>query len=182
MGLRARILLPRALSEEEHFAIGYGLRKFCKRVEPGYFEEEGWDFWIENGKALRIHYRGTGRRLYISFYENDQEIDEAEARAVKACFGWMPRSAFTVGAYEVARVDHLLLGGLTLNLAEQFKGLVDYCGILTPGRTTDSQMEYTNRLRALKGKICIANSYYQHHISDTTFLHSWLQHPNFMMI
>ena len=182
MGLRARIMLPHALREEEHQAIGRGLRKFCARIEEGYFDEEGWDFWIEDGKAIRIKYKGPGRRLYISFYANDEEIEDREAMALAKYFGWFPRSAFIVGTYEESRADHMLLGGLTLHLAEQFKGLVDYCGYLTPGRFTDTRTEQKRRLRRLEGKLCVVNGYYQHHVSDTRFLHSWLQHPNFMMI
>ena len=182
MGLRSRILLRRPLSEVEHNAIGYGLRKFCSRVEAGYFEEEGWDFWIEDGNALRIKYRGPIRRMYISFYSNEVEIEPVEAATLKAYFGWEPRYAFNIGAYEDEPVDHLLLGGLILNLAEQFSGLIDYCGYLTPGKVTDSQKQFKDRLKILKGKVCVVNSYYQHHVSDTKFLHSWLQHPNFMMI
>ncbi len=182
MGLRSRILLPHPLNEVEQNAIGYGLRKFCKQVEDGYFEEEGWDFWVENGSAIRINYRGRMRRLYISFYSNEVEIDPLEAAIITAKFGWTPRYAFNVGAYEDERVDHLLLGGLTLNLAEQFKGLIDYCGYLTPGRITDTQKQFKERLKRLHGKVYVVNGAYQHHVSDTKFLHSWLQHPNFMMI
>ncbi len=182
MGLRARILLRKPLTEQERNALGYGLRKFCHRVEDGYFDEEGWDFWIDNGKALRIKYRGPIRRLFISFYASDEEIDEREARSICTCFGWRPASAFTVGAYEESRADHLLLGGLILNIAEQYDGLVDYCGYLTPGRITENKRLYTYRLRKLKGKLCTVNGPYQYHVSDPLFLESWLQNPHFMMI
>lgn len=182
MGLHARILLRKPLSEEERNAIGFGLRKFCKQVENGYFDEEGWDFWVSNGKAIRIKYNGPMRRLYISFYPSDEEIDEREAKAIHACFGWYPTSAFTVGAYEETRVDHLLLGGLVLNIAEQFKGLVDYRGYLTPGSFIDSRKKHSHKLLSLKGKLCTINSHHQYHVSDPSFLESWLQHPRFMMI
>lgn len=182
MGLRSRILLPHPLNEKEHYAIGYGLRKFCARVEEGYFEEEGWDFWIENGSAIRIKFSGPMRRMYISFYPSEVEIEPVEAATIKAHFGWTPQYAFNVGAYEHEPADHLLLGGLILNLAEQFHGLVDYCGYLTPGHMSDSQKQLLAKIKSLKGKVCLVNGAYQHHVSDTKFLHSWLQHPNFMMI
>ena len=182
MGLRSRILLPRPLEDIERYAIGYGLRKFCKRVEDGYFEEEGWDFWIENGRAIRIKYQGPHRRMYISFYSNEVDIEPIEAATINKHFGWTPQYAFNVGTYETQRIDHWLLGGLILTLAEQFDGLIDYCGYLTPGRMSDTQKQFKERLKILKGKVCVVNGYYQHHISDTSFLHSWLQHPNFMMI
>ncbi len=182
MGLRSRILLRRPLKDIERNAIGYGLRKFCTRVEDGYFEEEGWDFWIENGSALRIKYQGPMRRMYVSFYSSEVEIEPVEGATIAAHFGWTPRYAFNIGAYQDEPVDHLLLGGLILNLAEQFKGLVDYCGYLTPGRISDSQKQFKERLKLLQGKVCVVNGYYQHHVSDTNFLHSWLQHPNFAMI
>ena len=111
MGLRSRILLRRPLKEIERYAIGYGLRKFCLRVEDGYFEEEGWDFWIENGQAIRIKYEGPMRRLYISFYSNEVKIEPIEAQTIQKHFGWTPRYAFNIGTYEDARVDHMLLGG-----------------------------------------------------------------------
>ena len=182
MGLRARILLRKPLIEEERNAIGFGLRKFCKQVEDGYFDEEGWDFWVSNGKALRITYSGPMRRLYISFYPSDEEITAREARALQACFGWYPTSAFTVGTYEETRADHLLLGGLVLNIAEQFNGLVDYRGYLTPRSTIEPNHVQTRKLLSMKGKLCIVNSDHQYHVSDPSFLESWLQHPRFMMI
>ena len=182
MGLRARILLRKSLTEEERNAIGYGLRKFCNRVEDGYFDEEGWDFWVSNGKAIRIKYKGPMRRLYISFYPSDEEIDSKEARAIYSCFGWCPISAFTVGSYEETRADHLLLGGLILNIAEQFDGLIDYRGYLTPGRLSENKKLLKKRLSVLKGKLCTVNSHHQYHVSDPVFLQSWLQHPSFMMI
>ena len=182
MGLRARILLRKPLSEQERSAIGYGLRKFCRRVENGYFEEEGWDFWVENGEAIRIRYKGAMRRLYISFYATDEEIGEREAQTIYSCFGWRPMSAFTVGAYEEQRADHLLLGGLILNIAEQFNGLIDYCGYLTPGRLSENKLIKKKRLQRLQGKLCAVSTNHQYHVSDPAFLESWLQHPYFMMI
>ncbi|MFK7845837.1 MAG: DUF6368 family protein [Rhodothermales bacterium] len=182
MGLRSRILLRRPLNDIERNAIGYGLRKFCSRVESGYFEEEGWDFWIENGKAIRVNFRGPMRRMYISFYSNEIRIDPLEAAKIAEHFGWTPHYAFNIGTYAHQPEDHLLLGGLILNLAAQFDGLIDYCGYLTPGRMSDSQKELRERLKTLKGKVCVINGQYQHHVSDTKFLLSWLQHPNFMMI
>ena len=182
MGLRARILLRNPLSEEERNAIGFGLRKFCKQVENGYFDEEGWDFWVANGKAIRINYKGPMRRLYISFYPSDEEIENREARALHTCFGWCPTSAFTVGAYEETRADHLLLGGLVLNIAEQFNGLVDYRGYLTPGSTVDTKKKLARVLLSMKGKLCTVNASHQYHVSDPSFLESWLQHPRFKMI
>ena len=182
MGLRARILLRKPLTEQERNAIGFGLRKFCSKVENGYFDEEGWDFWVSDGKAIRIKYTGPMRRLFISFYENDEEISLKEARTIYSCFGWRPMSAFTVGAYQETRVDHLLLGGLVLNIAEQFNALIDYQGYLTPGSFNSSEQVHKRKLRSLRGKLCTVTSHHQFHVSDPIFLESWLQHPRFMMI
>ena len=182
MGLRARILLRKPLTEEERNAIGFGLRKFCSKVENGYFDEEGWDFWVSNGEAIRIKYNGPLRRLFISFYESEEEITLREARTIYSCFGWRPTSAFAVGSYEDTRVDHLLLGGLVLNIAEQFDALIDYQGYLTPGSFNSSQQVHKRKLRSLRGKLCTVTSHHQFHVSDTIFLESWLQHPRFMMI
>ncbi len=182
MGLRSRILLPKPLTDLEQDAIGYGLRKFCTQVEDGYFEEEGWDFWISDGRAIRVNYQGKMRRMYISFYSNEVDIDPTEAKIIANHFGWMPTYAFNVGAYQTHRADHLLLGGLLLSLANRFHGLVDYCGYLTPGRISDTQEQFKTRIRSLEGKVCVVNGLYQHHVSDTKFLKSWLVHPDFMMI
>ena len=182
MGLRSRILLRHPLTDSQRDSIGYGLRKFCTQVEDGYFEEEGWDFWISNGRAIRVNYRGQMRRMYISFYSNEVDIDPVEAKIIAQHYGWTPTYAFNVGAYQTERVDHLLLGGLLLSLAKHFDGLIDYCGYLTPGRISDSQKQFKERIKRLEGKVCVVNGLYQHHVSDTKFLYSWIQHPNFMMI
>ncbi|MEZ4700194.1 MAG: DUF6368 family protein [Rhodothermales bacterium] len=182
MGLRARILLPRPLTEKHIEILEQGLRKISTDFEPGLFDEEGWDFSLANGYPIRIRYRGPARRLYMSFYTNETLIDDHEAEVIGACFGWKPTYAFTVGSYETEASDHHLIGGLTLILAEKLRGLVDYCGFLTPGRLTESQREKIQNLQRMRGRLCTVNGYFQYHVSDPLFLRSWLQHPGFMMI
>ena len=182
MGLRARILLRKPLTDNHINVLEQGLRKISTDFEPGLFDEEGWDFSLANGYPIRIRYRGPARRLYMSFYTNETIIDEQEAEMIGAGFGWKPTYAFTVGTYETEPCDHHLLGGLTLILAEKMRGLVDYCGYLTPGRVTDSKKQKDLNLTRLRGRLCIVNGYFQYHVSDPLFLRSWLQHPGFMMI
>ncbi len=182
MGLRARILLPKPLTINHVKGIEGGLRKTSTDLEPGFSEEEGWDFAVTNGYPIRIKYRGPARRMYISFYTNEALIDEKEAAMIAGCFGWKPAYAFTLGSYQVDPCDHHLLGGLTLILAEKLRGLVDYGGYLTPGHVSGDNREREAHFQRMRGTLCVVNGYYQYHVSDPLFLRSWLQHPGFAMI
>ena len=182
MGPRARILLRHPLTDHDRDMIGNWLNQICASVEDGYLEEEGWDFWLENGYPVKINYRGRARRLFVSFYPNEEIIDEPEARAILRSFGFTPTFAFKLGSYLDSREDHHLLAGVTLTLAERFNGLIDYCGYLSPGRPSEKESLKARRLKGLRGQLHSINGYYQYHVSDSAFLRSWLQHPYFTMI
>ena len=182
-GLNARILLSRPLTELQCARILQWLNTICETIEADETSEvAGWDCWIANGYPLRIRYKGPARKLFLTLYEEENEVDADAAQEIQRNFGWRPAHAISIGAYDTAPIDHNLLGGLALVLAEQLRGLVDYRGYLISHHQVGAKVEQEQRLNKLQGRLCTINSYYQYHVSDPVFLRSWLQHPKFTMI
>jgi hypothetical protein len=96
-------------------------------------------------------------------------------------------------------IDHLTLGHLALTLAEQYDGLIDMDGAITPplrpgGNSTlknypwHTLEEIHEFVQAIPGTV--HEIYYEvnparqwvFHIVDTVFLKNWLKHPHFHMM
>jgi hypothetical protein len=141
---------------------------------------EGNDFWVISTEFINGTIKKTdGRPFGIEKHKIDADyynFSEEEILMIKNYVGFNPK--FNLGIYAMcnSEIDHKILGELTLYLAENYDGLIDFGGQLT------------NQPNELKGEIWeipyetsggMMNVY---NVADAEFLRNWLNNENFSMI
>jgi hypothetical protein len=151
--------------------------------------------------AFGLHLEKT--RTEGDFLRPDGSADEdiraelsLEREQLFCYLGYVPVQTIQLYAGCNGRIDHRILGELTLLLARRYKAMINLQGALYPplkrGRdildATVEEVEQYIRELSLPGEIC--HVYYTtgrytpwlYHLVDADFLAAWLQHPHFHMI
>ncbi|MBP0450499.1 hypothetical protein J5Y04_13170 [Kitasatospora sp. RG8] len=165
------------------------LEGFCEPVETRLRGD--LDFWVRDGSAVGLpafEPNSTG----VFFLSEDEELP-AEDEDYSA-FSQPPAQGLILGAGCSGPTNHLVLGHLTLALAERLGALIDFDGLLsypTPREDTGDEA-LLERARALVGSLPgrVAEVSYDtwgggrwfRHVGDVEFLSAWLQHPGFHLV
>lgn len=207
-GPSAAILLHHSLTEEQITGLEQWLYSITSRLEG---KRGKWGpFWIKDVSLIGLldwhevcTFSLTIEKVEtdLDFLEAHRPIDKdslAELRAKREQFieylGFVPEQCINVGSGCNRRIDHQLLGQLTLLLAERYDGIIDFGGAFYPPNnvpledvTVEEVEEYVKEL-SLPGRIfhmyyiTAKDTMWIYHLIDPEFLRAWLQHPRFHMI
>ena len=111
-GPQASVLVRAPLSAVQRSDIQFLIARRSERREED-------AFWIDDRPfVMRI-----GEQI-------DGELEETIAEGLPDVLGWSPRDLVHLGAAGDEAIDHVLLGGLCLQLAKDLNGLVDFGGTI----------------------------------------------------
>ena len=126
-----------------------------------------------------------------------QEELQEEQKHFLHYLGYVPQQYINVYAGCNNPIDHRILGQIALLLAERYDHIIDLGALrppLQPGRRWDIESDtiedVEQYVRSLAFPGHIFHMYYTtardtrwvHHLVDTQWFRSWLQHPNFHMV
>ncbi len=166
------------------------LETFCEPLESKAGRD--LDFWVRDGSALGLQ-AFDHSNVGVFFLAEDEELpaDDEDYSA----FSRPPVQGLVLGAGCSGPANHLLLGHLSLALAERLDALVDFDGLLTthpaPGEGTGNEaiLASARALTAsLPGKAdevsydTWGGGRWFRHVGDVEFLAAWLRHPDFHLI
>ncbi|MFE9802911.1 DUF6368 family protein [Streptomyces goshikiensis] len=165
------------------------LESFCEPVETKAGGD--LDFWVRDGSAVgltALDPTGVG----VFSLSEDEEIP-AEDEDYSA-FSQPPVQGLVLAAGCSGPANHLVLGRLTIALAERLGALIDFDSLLshpTP-RDDTGNAALLHQARALVASLpgrAVEVSYdtggggrWFRHVGDVEFLEAWLQYPGFRLV
>ncbi|MFQ5528494.1 MAG: DUF6368 family protein [Thermoanaerobaculia bacterium] len=136
---------------------------------------EGDDFWVSSTFAIGGAYRGEGRPFCFTA-EALAEYDEDELAEIEARFGFRPTTDIGLAAMCDRREDHRILCELSIAVADQFGGVIDFGGeLMVPKQPLEGQLESMPYVAA-------NGSGHTYHVGDSTFARAWLTWAKFHMV
>jgi hypothetical protein len=199
-GPDASVILPGRLTEQQNDELHEWLRSLGK----AYHGNDGWLLIVRNYKMLDLDDVGKPScafrlnvepELSMEFFKGTvYEGDEALSRSIDwqqqqlhDLLDFFPEQRITVNAGCQQPMDHRILAQLVIRLAEQYGGVVDLNGWLTPDWKLSAD-EVRAYLLKLPGRVMEvhgttgAGKPTIWHLVDPVFLRAWLKEPNFHMI
>jgi hypothetical protein len=156
-----------------------------------------FDLQVTDTRAVGGNYRGDGRPF--RFQAERADLEEPEQSRIRIEFGVEPIWEFVISAMCNGEDDHRILAEIALHFARACGGVVDFGGALIPprcrtnpsvweGAWTTIQPDFDVWIKSFSGKIVglpyetARGTWWTTHVCDSTFLHAWLQSPDFHMI
>lgn len=195
-GASSSVLLKRFLSSDEQELLKAKIKEISSQVS-------GDNFWISN--TLPIGGAGRTERiipasLNICDVKLGGTYEPSELEIIKRELGYLPRQELGIDVFINGDAAHRVLGELSLFLADQFDGFIDFCGFIVPEKSRkfgkgnfensweDVRSDAERWASSVPG-IVFAVPYvvseernWAYHISDIEFMKWWLQQPDFHMV
>lgn len=170
--------------------------------------ETGWDFHLAEGERLEghdpidchgplgVHINPFGKEWNGKEYFD--VFDEGDADRYADLLGFLPHQSVSMWAGCNGARDHLALGRMALWVSEQFAGIVDFGGGITPRDAGGMHLSWHHVSVEVIGEIeafvssfpgCAYSDYdefegvcHVSHLVDATFMRAWINHPYFYLI
>jgi len=168
-GPTSSILLKSIPTKLEWKKITNAIKTISKKVEDE-------DFWVISTEAIGGKSIATeGRPFGLSKSEfNPKYYSEDEIYQIEKSIDFRPKCDIEIYAMSKSTLDHRILGELTLYVAEQLDGIIDFNGDLNCGKLTGCKWDILYEISESKtGKYTVC---------DVTFMKAWLANDNFYMI
>ncbi len=199
MGPGSSIILKNALTNAE-------LNLINRTIDSISDSRKDEDFWVSSTKPIGGNLESDGRPFIITHeditFENPN-YDEDEFKQIYKSIGYRPGYSVDLGAMFKGDLDHNILGEITLYLAKQLGGYIDFGGAIfslnyLPWYRSSSwylnanwssiEPFFKKFIKNMPGNIytikykTISERKWAYHICDVEFLEFWLNCPEFHMI